>query len=388
MNILLINNKYLQFGGEEASFKNETELLERTHNVKIAIFDNQYIDKDRNRFQIFFNSIFNYESYREIEKIILDFNPDVIHVHNIYYMVSPSVFFVARKYNVPIVLTVHNYRLVCSGAYLLRDSQICEICVNKVFPLHGIVHKCNRESYSQSFALTAITGFHKLIGTWQNRITKIIVLTDFAKRRLLNSSLKLSADKIVVKPNSVEDLGYVSQNEREGFFLFVGRLSSEKGINVLIDAANQSTTKIKILGDGPLKELVVAASLENPNLEYLGFKDRSFIVEAMKSCKALIFPSIWYEGLPLTILESFSTGTPVICSDIDNLNEIVVDRVTGLSFKNGDAISLSETLDYFNSNSSEMSNLYGNCRQEFLEKYSQEVNYHNLLSIYESLILK
>ena len=387
MRILVIHNKYKEKGGEDNSFALECEMLKNHGNeVKQLVFHNDQIDSWKGVIRLSYGLFYNRKSARLLEEEIEKFQPEIVHVHNFFYIASPSIFFVTRKYRIPVLFTVRNYRLICSGALLMRDGKICELCIGKSFPMSGIKYACHRDSRLQTAHLTMMTGLHKKLGTWNRKIDKFIVLTDFAKEKLLNSSLKLLPDQIEVKPNFAFDHGYAPLESREPYYLFIGRLSKEKGVDILLKAFLKNQLPLKIIGVGPLKELTKDFLHQAPNVDYLGFQEAETIIKYLKKCRAMVFPSVWYEGLPRTILEAFSTGTPVISSDIDNINTIVNQEKNGLHFSTGNADSLCEVIEQFEQNAQKYKNLYTGARNTFEERYSYESNYRQLFSIYQQLI--
>jgi glycosyltransferase involved in cell wall biosynthesis len=311
--------------------------------------------------------------------------PDVIHLHNFFPLVSPSVFFVAAKYNIPIVVSIHNFRLICPSYSLYHNGKIYEKSVHVLFPIDAISKGVYRGSKIQTAACVLMTGIHKILKTWENKVDCYIVMTEFAKNRFLDSSLKVPREKWAIKPNFSPDMG-VGEPERENFFLFIGRLTAEKGIETLLEAARISGFKLNIIGDGPMRELVEKYASQNPNISYAGFKQKTEIIQAMKKCKALLFPSVWYEGFPMTILEAFSTGTPVIASKLGAMTEMIDDQVNGLYVKPGDVQDLIEKIELINTQPSLANSLGRNARREYEEKYTPEKNYDQLLTIYEQVI--
>ncbi len=397
MKILIIHNKYLKYGGEDTTVEGETKLLLKNgHQVETLFFDNKNI-VGIEKLKLIYNIFYNNHSAKILTEKIKNFQPDIIHVHNFFYLASPSIFYVADKYNVPIVQTIQNYRLICTGALLLRDEKVCEICVKQKLPLAGIKHKCFNNSILQSAQLTLMTSLHKYLGTWKNKITTYICLNEFAKHKISTSSLQIPLEQIAVKANCTEDISDNLDNQdnntkRENFYLFVGRLSKEKGIDILLDAAKRNGCKLEIIGNGDLKELVEKATQTHPNIIYHGFQQKDFITNKLKTCKALIFPSIWYEGMPLTILEAFSAGTPIIASDIDNIRDIVENNYNGLHFRYGNVTDLADKIqffeDKFNNNFQSIAHLYTQARLTYEQKYTPEIIYKQLIAIYEQAIQK
>ena len=387
MKILLVHNRYQQYGGEDATYESECQLLQSYgHDVRSLIFDNNEIKGIRGKIKAGVEMIYNKYSEHLMDNAIDDFRPDVIHVHNFFYVASPSIFFSAHRHKIPVVVTLQNYRLICAGGLLMRNSQPCELCVDKTFPLSGIRYGCHRESRIGTAHLTLHTGLHKLWNTWNDKVTRYIAPTEFARSTYIRSSLKLSSDKIVVKANSVAGPEPLAFEQRKNHFLFVGRLSKEKGIEVLLKSFETTDLSLEIIGDGPLRPLVEEYASLNANIRYSGYKDRGYVINQLRACRALVFPSVWYECLPVTILEAFSTATPVIISNIGNLNEIVSDHYNGLHFKANDPMHLQNVLKDFNVNHESYRPLYENARKTFLEKYTHEVNYKNLMRIYHEAI--
>lgn len=384
MKILQIHNRYTKKGGEDTTIEAEYRLLiGKGHQVEQLIFDNSSI-KGIEKIKIFYKSVYNIEVRRILREKIKKFQPDIIHVHNFFYVTSPSIFYEAQRNETPILATIQNFRLICAGSLLLREGKVCEICTQKTFPLAGIQYKCFQNSAIKTAQLTMVTGLHKWLGTWKNKVDAYITLTEFVKNKLIQSSLHLPNEKVFIKPNFTYDKGFTTADERQDFFLFVGRLSQEKGIRILLEATKIHDFKIEIIGGGELEKIVREYASANPNIVYHGFQEQDFILAKMKACKALLFPSIWYEGMPLTILEAFSTGTPVIVSDIDNLNEIVTNQYNGLHFRTGNSQDLAQKIQLFGLN--DFSHLYVNARKTYEKLYSPEKNYQKLIEIYKKVI--
>jgi glycosyltransferase involved in cell wall biosynthesis len=386
MRILLIHNKYQQKGGENVVFEAECELLEKNgHTVEKILFDNRQIKTGMDKFLAGVKSLYNYESADLVEAAILNFRPDVIHVHNLFPIASPAIFFVAQKYEVPIVATLHNYRLICPSATLFHDGKIYEKSIHHLFPLDAIYQGVYRNSRIQTASVVLMTAVHKILGTWKNKVDRYIVLTDFAKRKFLNSCLDVPADKMVVKPNFTVDPG-AGNYPREDYFLFIGRLTEEKGINTVLECAKNSNVKIKIIGDGPLRAEVEKQAAIYPNIQYLGFQDKETIIDALKRCRALLFTSLWFEGFPMTILEAFAAGTPVICSKLGGPGEIVGNLVSGLHYTPGNVKELGEKIQLLLQDNSMVAKLGKGARYVFEQKYAEDINYQMLLNIYMDVV--
>lgn len=387
MRILFVHNKYQFRGGEDATLQMERELLlSKGHEVDVLEFSNDNIHGTLSKVKAGLSALYNRRSARLLAERITSFKPDVVHVHNLFFTASPSVLYKAKAMKVPVVMTIHNYRLVCANALLLRDNHVCELCVNKTFPLDGIRYKCYRHSAVESALVTSITSVHKILSTWKNKIDQFIVVSDFMKSKLRHSSLQLPESKTVVLPNLSEDL-HPNLGPRSDHFLFAGRLSYEKGIDVLLDSfANAPQSKLVIAGDGPLKEMVMERVQQLPNISYLGLQTKEQVTALMKDCKALIFSSRWYEGMPISIIESFATGTPVIAAQIGVMPEMIRDGYNGFLFEAGNSVALTQRIHQFESMNGQGSQLYKDARQTYLDRYHPDIHYHALLTIYEKTI--
>lgn len=384
MRILLLHNRYQYAGGEDKVFESEAELLlSYNHQVERLVFDNKEITTTLDKIKAGLTGVFNFKSAKLVAKKIREFKPDILHVHNFVPLASPSVFYAAKANNVPVILTLHNYRLICPSATLFYDKKIYEKSMRTIFPLDAVMKGVYRDSIAQTAALALMTTFHNLAGTWRNKISKFIVLTEFAKSKFLGSRLKVSPDQFMLKPNFIADPGK-GNTVRDDFFLYVGRLSQEKGIDVLLHTFRQSEKSLVIIGNGPLQDQIKSLASERQNVKYLGFQSRPVIMDHLKRASALIVPSIWYEGFPITILEAFASGTPVIGSRLGGIAEIVKDKYNGMLFEAGSTEGLAETLNEFEM--TDKKSLSDNARNSYLQSYTSEKNYRTLMDIYAEAI--
>ena len=387
MRILFIHNAYQYRGGEDTVLDLESGLLEsKGHTVSVLKFNNEHIKSFGSKLKAGIRSFYNKQSAKQLNEVISHFKPDIIHVHNLFFQASPSVLFVASRLRIPVVMTIHNYRLICSNALLLRNNQVCELCTQKKLPLSGIKYKCYRSSAVETGLVTGITGIHKLLHTWTNKIQKVIVLSEFMKSKLSDRSLSFRPEQLVVKPNFLPDVR-VDEVRRKAYFLYVGRLSVEKGINTLLKSfAGLPDQQLVIVGDGPEKEQVLAAVRECSWISYAGAQPREKVLEMMAACTALIFPSIWYEGMPLTIIESLATGTPVITSGLGVMAEMIRDGYNGYHFNPGNADDLKEKIKKFSTIHSDRFYLYKNARNAYLDYYQPDVHYASIMKIYQNAL--
>jgi glycosyltransferase involved in cell wall biosynthesis len=390
LRILYIHTKYLQSaGGEDTIVEAESALmLSKGHEVLVHFFDNATIANGvRGKLKAGISAVYNSSSAAEIRKVIAEFGPDVVHVHNFFFAASPSVLREVHKLRIPLVVTIQNYRLVCANALLLRKGKVCELCVSHDFPWHGVKYKCYHNSAVQSAAVGAMAAVHKWIGTWRKEVDVYITPSAFARKKLIHSSFNVSAEKISVKPNFIRDPGMSDTSKRGSYFLFVGRLAAEKGVNILLEAwKGLPDYEIVIAGDGPERGQLTAGYGHLKNIKFAGHKSKDEVIGLMKGCRALIFPSIWYEGLPLTIIEAFATGTPVIASDLGAMSEMITDRRNGLLFQAGDIEKLRDSVSRLNKIVSEGDDsLYNGARESYLDRYHPEKCYTEIMNIYNTV---
>jgi len=394
MRILFVHNRYQQAGGEDRAVDLETRLLiEKGHAVKTLFFDNQGItDSLFQKLITLKNAIYNTASAKALKLAILEFRPDIIHVHNLFFVASPAILKEAARQFIPVVATLHNYRLICCNALLLRDNKPCEICIRKKLPLAGIRHACYRGSPVASAMVTLSTALPKFRNNWSKWVDQYIVLTEFSKKKFTSSSLGARPEQLIIKPNFVPDPG-IGKSVRDPYFLYVGRISSEKGVQVLVKAFNDLPhIKVRIAGDGPDKASLMSDHPSAANIEFLGDCSHSEILELMKASMALILPSIWYEGLPYVMLEAFSTGTPVIASNLGAMASVIEDGKNGLVFAPGSVKELKSAILRFNenrgNNSVSKENMYALARGTYLKYFHPEIHYQSVIAIYDQSIRK
>jgi glycosyltransferase involved in cell wall biosynthesis len=386
MRILLLHNKYQYAGGEDKVFEAEGELLSKhNHQVERIVFDNSSITTGMDKLLSGIMGVYNFKSANVVNKKMKEFKPDILHVHNFVPLASPSIFYVAKRNKVPVVLTLHNYRLICPSATLYHNHRIYEKSIKSIFPFDAIIKGVYRNSVIQTAGVAVMITLHNLIGTWKNKVDKFITLTTFARTKFLDSRIKASTDQFMLKPNFIDDPGN-GKESREDFFLFVGRLSEEKGIRVLLNAFRRIDEKLVIIGDGPLQSEVESVVKVRSNILYLGFQPKAAIMDHLKRTKALIVPSTWYEGFPLTILEALATGTPVIGSRLGGIAEIVTDKFNGLLFEPGDEDSLIHSLNELKKQDQKVLSI--NARNCYLEHYTPERNYKILMDIYQAAMAR
>jgi glycosyltransferase involved in cell wall biosynthesis len=381
MRILMLHNRYLVPGGEDQSTAAEVALLQEVGcSVDLLEHDNREIER-LSRARVALRTIWSQQSFREVFERLRSTHYDVLHVQNFFPLWSPSVYHAAAKAGVPVVQTLRNYRLMCVNSLFFRDGHPCEDCLGRTLPWPGILHACYRGSRAGSSVVAGMITAHRLLRTWQTKVNAYIALTAFAREKFIVGGLP--AEKIMLKPNFVHPAPLLGQGGG-GYALFVGRLSSEKGIGTLLEAWTLShcVLPLKIIGDGPDSARVAAAATNSPKIEYIGRKLAQEVIELMRSAEFLVFPSECYENMPRSIIEAFAVGTPVLASKIGaGLSMVEADK-TGFHFKAGDAGDLRRVAEWCSKNLDAVRALRSGARSEYELKYSGPANAQALLEIY------
>jgi glycosyltransferase involved in cell wall biosynthesis len=476
MKILQVHNYYQQAGGEDAVVEAERALLEAKGNDVIPFYKSNdtipgcgtldaeggmsclksKVDGLRSLSFTALKTIWNHQTYREFRKLLQKEKPDVVHCHNTFPLISPSIYWACAKENVPVVQTLHNYRLLCLNAFLFRttkkkhgawsaergepssnncqlitNNSICELCIHKSFKWPGIKYGCYRDSKAGSFVVALMLFVHKLIGTWSQKVTAYIALTEFQKQKMIEGGLP--EHKIWVKPNFLQRSeggdqrsetslttinGQLTTEIKRPYALFVGRLSPEKGCDVLLKAwglfeqqsavssqqsdeegalssdlcsptsANEKRPGLLIVGDGPERESLEQLTSDLGSLtsvHFLGKQPKEEVVRLMAGARFLALPSLWYEGFPMTIVEALSQGCPVVASNIGSMTSVIEHHHNGLLFEAGDSADLFEKIEWAFGHSDEIRKMGTAAREDFEEKYSADVNYKKLIAVYEAV---
>jgi glycosyltransferase involved in cell wall biosynthesis len=328
---------------------------------------------------LYFLTTWAKDSYNRLCSLLREHEPDIAHFHNTLPLISSSAYYACVDNGVPVVQTLHNYRLICPGALLMRDGKVCEECIGGDFR-PAVRHRCYRGSYIQTRAVVRMLKKNRKWGTYENEIHSYIALTEFARGKYIQGGL--SADKIIVKPNFLPN----PPESRFGgdYALFIGRISPEKGVNILLDAWKNIQFPLKLAGDGPQRR-----ELENsaPHAaRFLGQVTREEVFNLLAGARFLVLPSVCYEGFPGTIVEAFACGKPVVASKLGSAAEIVENEKTGLHFQTGNADDLAEKADRLIKDPDLAVELGRNARKEFEKKYTAKRNHEMLIRIYEMAI--
>jgi glycosyltransferase involved in cell wall biosynthesis len=387
MRILITHNSYQQAGGEDTVVANETALLKAhghdvySHSVSNHIIQSRF-QKVATALQVHYSRWGQREAARAIQQTM----PDIVHVHNFFPLLTPAIYDACRDAGVPVIQTLHNYRTICAGGLLMRAGRPCEDCVTGS-PYQAVLHSCYRGSRLGSLTVARMVAFHRKHRTWSTKVDRFISLTKFAKKKFIDAGFPEKL--IVVKPNFTmgNNIDVEERTVRTGA-LFVGRLSAEKGIGTLLKAFSAIDVRLRVVGDGPLLDDVANLAAANPQIESLGHLSSQRVSLEMAEAGFLIFPSEWYEGFPMTIVEAFSAGLPVIASRLGGMAELIADGVTGLHFNSGDEKDLADKVRWAADNPGEMLRMGRNARLVYEDKYTPEKNYQQLMAVYRDVIEK
>lgn len=325
-------------------------------------------------------------TYRDMRRFLARYKPDVVHVHNTFPLISYSVVDACHDAGVPCIATIHNYRFICANGLLLRDGQPCELCLKAGSVLPGVRYRCYRGSLPSTLPVAATIALNRARAPWARRLSAIIALTEFQKARLVRNGAP--AHKVVVKPNFCRTASApLEWGNREPGFLFVGRLSHEKGIRLLIDVwrrLGRAAGKLTVIGDGPLRSELQRGCPEG--VEFLGELPRDEVLTQMRRSRVLVFPSICFEGFPLTIVEAFSFGVPVIASRIGGIPEIVGGGLVGELVSPGDVEAWRDAILRFSENSDGLESMGKNALLKHRSLYGPERNVQILLGVYQQAV--
>ncbi len=407
MNILLVHNAYKIPGGEDTVVDNELRLLQRAgHHVFTYFRSNTELDSYSLPAKLLFpfRAVYSQKSYRDVSRLIKEHHIDLVHIHNTLSVISPSVCYAALDCRVPVVQTLHNFRLICPNALLLRDGHICTECLTNGLQA-SVKHACYRGSKLQTLISALILRYHRHRGIY--RKISYICLTEFNKEMILrlNQSKKESIDpqSIYIKPNFCNRPALViPYRERTQRFLYVSRMETAKGIDVLLDAwtlyerrlaecPGLPIRELSLCGSGP-KEAEVLARIRDGHLthvHFLGQVPHDTILSLMADSLAVLLPTMWYEGFPMTIAESYACHTPVIGSDIGNTASLVTPGITGCLFPPGDHAALCDILLHWNTAAQDScadgAYLSEQAGIRYEECYTPERNLEQLLAIYRKV---
>lgn len=405
MNILQLNNYHYLRGGSERYYFEVSELLKKKgHNV--CFFSVNDCESIKNEYSKYFaepisfdkkqgflkkiktavNMLYNFNNQKKMYHLLNNYKIDIAHAHNIYHRISPSVLVALNRKKIPVVMTLHDYKLGCPVYSFYRENiGICVDCLNKG-KYSVVLHNCTKGSYIYSFFHYLESSLHKLTKIYVNNINMFICPSLFSVK--LHQQIGIPQNKLIHIPNFVNIENFDPEFKPGDYILYVGRLSKEKGVITLLRAVKDIGVKLKIVGDGPIKHDCERFVSENEisNVEFVGYKSGEELKQLYRNSAFLIMPSEWYENAPMTILESFAYGKPMIGSKIGGIPEMIIDGETGFLFEPANENDLREKILYFLSKPSLIEQMGKNARLRVEREYNAEIHYNKLIEVYKRVL--
>ncbi len=400
--LLSINNYYYRRGGAETVFFEHNELFEND-GYEVFPFAMKHKENIQDRWANYFvnnidydnrysltgnlknavNVVYSFEAKRSLGRLISDHHPQIAHLHNIYHHLSTSILHTLKRHGIPTVLTLHDLKIACPAYTMLEGGNICEKCRSGKW--HVVANKCIKNSLLLSTIVLVEAWLTRIMKVYENCVDRFIVPSQFYIDKF--SEWGIDTRKFHHVPNFV-DVNTIPYSAEPGeYYLYIGRLSQEKGLRTMIDAFTGLDVKLKIAGTGPLDDFVRAASERYGNIELLGYIDKRAVGEALSRAKAVVVPSEWFENCPMSVIEAFAYGKPVLASNIGGLSEMVEHGVNGLIFEPGDANGLRNTVDVLEHTMYENAEAIGrNCRRTVERLYSPNRYYNQIDAIYNELL--
>lgn len=383
--ILLVHNYYQQAGGEDQVFAAEGRMLEFYGHDVIRYTQHNDAIANMTALELAQATIWNHAVQQELTALLEREQPDLVHFHNTFLLVSPAAYSVVQAYGIPVVQTLHNYRLICPAAVLHRNGQPCHQCVGLPLALPGVWHACYRHSRPQSAVVAAMLAFHHGRGTWQHEVDVFIALSQFARQQFIAGGLP--AARVLVKPNFLDTDPGVGA-ERGDYVLYAGRLVEGKGLPTLVQAWATQLDRLgivlRVVGDGPLKPALQAMIADTgvEHIQLLGYRPHAEVIPMVQRARLVIFPSEFYENFPMSLVEAFACGTPVVATRRGSTAEIIARHDAGLLFAPHDATGCATQVARLWTDAQLWQRVSRNGRQAYEHHYTREQNYRLIQSIY------
>lgn len=392
--ILMLHNSYQYVGGEDSSTTAEIEILRQAgHKVTLIEEHNNRIKQfsSLNKLQLFFSAAWNNQKYQEMRSLLQKLRPDLLHVQNFFPLFSPSIHAATKSLNIPTIQHLRNFRLGCLNSYLFRENKVCEACVGKN-PWRGVINRCYRNSLPASLGVWNMITYNRWRKTWHRDVDAFITPSHFAAKKLIE--IGIPEDRLYVKPNVTPDPlidRSITPLPKIPTFLFIGRLSPEKGVMTLLKAWRKLAKldwKLIIAGDGQQKQELELYAKEYSlnNVDFQGYKPKKQIIELVKQSTAIVVPSQWYETFGRVVIEAFACGRSAIVSNLGALVELVVEGETGFLINPNHIDAWVEILNWYGNNDIDVFRMNKKCHQIYLEKYTPQVNYQQTMEIYRQVI--
>lgn len=327
--------------------------------------------------------IYSFEARNNLNRLLNTFHPDIAHIHCIYHHISPSILSLLHSKGIPCVMTAHDLKVACPAYKMLNKQGVCEKCKNGNL-LNLIKYRCIHDSLPVSALVAFESAFHKLSGLYRNNLDMIVTPSIFFREKLIEWGWQES--KLTYIPNFIDCNEIIPHYEAGKYFLYFGRLAPEKGIDTLIKAAVNAKVTLKIAGTGPFEQYLKSIAVDNDNVEFVGYKSGNDLWSLINNARAVVLPSEWYENAPVSILESYAAGKPVIGADIGGIPEMLLIGTTGYLFESGNVDDLTDKLLKVNSYPDiYLSSLGRSARDYVSNTFNIERYFSNMLSLYRTL---
>jgi glycosyltransferase involved in cell wall biosynthesis len=383
VHILQVHNSYRQRGGEDTVVAVDAQLLRSAgHAVTQYIVPNPVRSIETGmRLGL---SLWNPAAGRRFRRQLEVAKPDIVHIHNTWFSITPSAAYEARRVGTPVVMTLHNYRLSCANGQFFRDGIQCTDCLTGS-ALNGLLHRCYQDSFAASAFAAANMGIHRQLGTWTRNVDLFLCLTEFAKSRFAEAGIP--EGKLRVRHNCVADPGERTVPASKSYQVaYIGRLASEKGVRVLLEAwrlARMADCELLVIGDGPEREALEAMRV--PGVRFTGPMEHQAVLETLRSVRSLVFPSLWFEGEPMIVVEALATGTPVLASDLGGIPELLGHGSAGWLTRAGDVDAWRRSLRNLRDHA-DVDMKSGAARDIYLKRHTTLEGLQGLVGSYESLV--
>jgi glycosyltransferase involved in cell wall biosynthesis len=383
MKILFVHDFYRNFGGEDAVALAERQMLEN-RGQELTLYDRHNVEVDTyspwRRITFPAQTIYSLRTRKEIVDLALNHRPDFAYVHNVFPLISPSIYHILHTADVPSLQVMHDFRFFCPNGWFYTRGGICERCKHGNY-LNAVRYRCYRDSYSLSALYALSIGLNRMGGLLE-KIDGFICLTEFSRQKLLE--IGLPEHRLFVKPNFIDSSLPAAKPGTGEYVLYLGRLSPEKGVWTLVRAFEKlKAAKLKIVGTGPLESSLQVYLRENKinNIELLGFKQGAEKWQILRNSLFLVVPSQWYETFCMVALEAYVAGKPVVASNLGSLPYVVEDGKTGILFNPANPDDLAEKVNHFLLNTSDVSRMGLRGRELAQTKFSPDESYKMLMDI-------
>lgn len=395
MKIFVIHNFHRKgsASGDDQVFMDETRLLEKYGNIVIRYTVNNDSFDESNFFKkikTVFGMLWSFKNYKKVKDIIENEQPDIVHVHTFFPLLSPSVLYAAKKSGCKVVATLHDTRFICPCADSMRGSELCNKCSDGHY-FRMCLYKCFKGSSCQSFVVSIIFKYHRICRSFYNKIDKYICLNDSQISLLVQTGF--DKDKIVKKYNFVPDEDSIIKLEvvqdyglPERYIVFYGRIGKEKGVHTLMKIWDKlPNIPLVVMGAGPLEEEFRVWADKKENIFFLGYTQHGKCLSIVKGCEFIVFPSIWYEGCSMVEIEAESLGKGVVATDLGFSAEAIENGVNGYKVRIGDIDGFVEVIIKLWAKPGKCKEIGENARKDYEKKYLAGDNYKQLINIYKSV---